>query len=176
MGSCGGKCGNRYVLECLSIERILTAKQHRHPYRLRAYSPHQLDYLMDHAYGLGYEEALPPYSRLRRHQVPRRTMLRIRRGTADQLCARLFPRPHGAYARRSTVFQGRPRANSEWVLDAQITRLDRHDCLDLLHSELILHRMGKLLRHDWRVPVLAHRTYSASRFGTQLGRVLPGED
>jgi hypothetical protein len=103
-------------------------------------------------------------------------VLRIRCCATHQLRPRFLPRPHGAHAHRSPVLQGRSRADSKRILDAKTAGLDWHDRLDLFHSELVLHRLGQLLRDDRRMLVPAHRTHSASGSGAQLGRVLPGED
>jgi hypothetical protein len=89
-------------------------------------------------------------------------MLRICRGSAHQFRPRLFPHPHGAYAHRSTVIQGRSRADTEWFLGTQVVGLDRHDCPDILHSKLVLHRLGQLLCHDRRVSFPAHWSHPAS--------------
>ena len=51
------------------IWNALIMSQYRYSYRLRPHSAHQLDCIMDHAYRLGYEEALPSYHRLASERV-----------------------------------------------------------------------------------------------------------
>ena len=152
--------------QTLRDERPLTPNaQYRYAYRLCPHPPLQLDRIMDHAHGLGHEEVVASYPRLRGYQVPWGTVLWICCGAKDQLRARLLPRNHGHDACRRTFLQGWSRAYPERLLGPQDHRLDRAGHLDLLHSELVLHCLGKLLRYDGSLPLPPHRSHSPSRPG-----------